>query len=97
MCLINEEKLESDQMKDLAAAGESEKMEEGKVVDKEESDKPETGELEATKAAERREDSEGEEEFEEKEMGAEPGRVEVAEADKAKATDLDFQHCKIVK
>ena len=80
-------------MKNLAAAGESEKMEESK----EESDKTETGEVDETRVAERREDSEGEEEFEEKEMGAEPGRVEVAEGDRAKATDLDFQHCKIVK
>ena len=42
-------------------------------------------------------DSDPEEAEEEKEIGAEIGTVEILEADRPKAEDLDFQHCKIVK
>ena len=42
-------------------------------------------------------DSEPEEVEEEKEIGAEIGTVEILEADRPKAEDLDFQHCKIAK
>ena len=42
-------------------------------------------------------DSDPEEAEEEKEIGAEIGTVDILEADRPKAEDLDFQHCKIVK
>ena len=40
-------------------------------------------------------DSEPEAEDEEKEAEGECGRVEVPDTEREKATDLDFQHCKI--
>ena len=42
-------------------------------------------------------DSEPEEEDEEKGVEGEFGKVEILDSDRAKATDLDFQHCKIPK
>merc|ERR1719339_809250 len=42
-------------------------------------------------------DSEPEEEEEEKGVEGEFGRVEVLDTEREKATDLDFQHCKIPK
>ena len=42
-------------------------------------------------------DSEPEEEDEEKGVEGEFGKVEVLDTEREKATDLDFQHCKIPK
>ena len=42
-------------------------------------------------------DSEPEEEDEEKGVEGEFGKVEVPDTEREKATDLDFQHCKIPK
>ena len=42
-------------------------------------------------------DSEPEEEDEEKGVEGEFGKVEILDTERDKATDLDFQHCKIPK